>query len=182
MALPHYTQNKAAVNKYEVVHPNLFEVTIMTPLNADSALILEHVRSIGGLSGVNPMVDPVVQKYKWADRSYAGMPSQTYVDLNLNFTLNLNNANEFYMYKTMKEWTDLIHNPATGEMGLKVDYVGTLVVVQFNREGDIFRKLTFKDCFPTGNIQTLDELNYDSPEPAEMQLTIRSDHWDEENN
>mgnify|MGYP001585966381 CR=1 FL=1 len=180
MALPHYTQSKASINKYEPVHPNLFEVTVLAPFQPDAALILEHVRSIGGLQNVNVSVDPVVQKYKWADRSYAGMPSQTFVDLTVNFTLNLNDANQMYIYKTFKQWHDLIYNTATGDMGLKVDYEGTLVVTQFNREGDIFRTLTFKHAFPTGQPQLLDELNYDSPEPAEMAITFRSDHWIEQ--
>jgi hypothetical protein len=177
--LPHYTQNRAAINKYEPVQPNLFEVTVLTPLNHDASLILEHVRSIGGLNNINPSVDPVVQKFKWADRSYAGMPSQTFVDLTITFTLNLNDSNEMYIYKMMRDWYKLTNNPSTGEQGLKVDYAGSLIVVQYNKRGDIFRELTFRDVFPQGQPDMMDELNYDTQDAAEITMTFRSDHWEE---
>ena len=180
MPLPHYTQSKASVNKYEPVHNNLFEITVMTPLNADSALILEHVKSVGGIQNINPAIDAVNQKFKQADRSFMGMPGQTFVDLSLTFTLNLNDVNEMYIYKHLRDWYALGYNPATGEMGLKVDYVGTLIVIQYNRKGDIFRKITFKDCFPTGQPEALDTLDYESSDPQEMVFNIRCDHWDEE--
>lgn len=180
MPYPHYTQSKVSVSKYEPVYNNLFEVTLLTPLNSDSALILEHVKNIGGLQGVNPSIEAVGQKFKFADRSFAGMPSQTYVDLNINFTLNLNTSNEMYLYKQLRDWYSIMYNPATGEMGLKVEYVGSLIVVQYNRRGDIFRKVTFKDVFPTGQLETLDSLDYESGDLAELAITLRSDHWVEE--
>ena len=180
MPRPHYTQSKASINLYEPVHSNLFEVTILTPLNADAALILEHVKSISGMQGVNPSIDAVNQKFKFADRSFAGMPSQTYVDLNVAFTLNLNTANEMYLYKTLRDWYTIMYNPLTGEMGLKAEYVGTIIIVHYNRRGDIFRKVTFLDAFPTGQLETLDSLDYDTSDPQELTLNFRSDHWTEE--
>jgi hypothetical protein len=181
MARAHYTQAKASNQKFEPVYPNLFEVTILSPTVPDSSLVLEHVKSIGGLQNINPNVDAITQKYKWTDRSYAGMPSQTYVDLTLVFTLNLNFANEMYMYKQMKAWYDLAYNPANGTMGLKRDYVGSLVVVQYNRVTDIFRKMVFKDAFPIGQPQLLDELNYETTDAQDITITIRSDVWEEVN-
>lgn len=180
MPHPHYTQAKASVNLYEPVYGNLFEVTVMTPFQPDPGLILEHVKSIGGLQNVNPSVDAVNQKYKFADRSYAGMPSQTFVDLSIVFTLNLDEANAMYLYKQLRDWYALTYNPLTGEMALKVEYVGTLIVVQYNRRGDIFRKITFKDAFPTGQPETMDSLDYESSDPQELTLNIRSDYWVEE--
>lgn len=181
MPLPHYTQAKASIQKFEPVYQNLFEVTILTPLNQDSSLILQHVKSIGGLNALNPSVGPVGQKYKFADRSYAGMPDQTFAELSLVFTVNLNDANQAYMYKYMRDWYRLTYDPLTGEMGLKANYTGTMIVVQYNRRGDVFRKITFKDCFPTGQPTFVDSLSYDTSEPAEVNMTIRSDYWIEEN-
>ncbi len=177
---PHYNQSKASRDMYEPVYPNLFEVTLMTPLNHDSALILEHVKSIGGLQGVNPAVDSVGQKYKFADRSFAGMPSETAVSLSIVFTLNVNTSNELYLYKQLRDWYALIYNPLTGEMGLKVEYVGTMIVVMYNRKGDIFRKITFEDVFPTGNPEAMDSLDYESSDPQELTMNFRCDHWTEE--
>jgi hypothetical protein len=66
-------------------------------------------------------------------------------------------------------------------MGLKRDYVGSMIVVQYNRAGDIFRKITFKDVFPTGTLETMGDLAYETNDPAELSMTLRCDHWVEEN-
>jgi hypothetical protein len=181
MPLPHYTQSTASTQKFEPIYPNLFEVTIFTPLGNDTGLILEHVKSIGGLNALNPSIDAVGQKYKFADRSFAGMPSATTAEITVNFTLNLNEANENYIYNIFRNWYKLIYDPLTGEMGLKKDYVGSMIIVQYNRAGDIFRKITLKDVFPTGQPTFLDELNYETQDPAELSMTYRVDHWVEEN-
>jgi hypothetical protein len=181
MPLPHYTQSRASTQKFEPIYPNLFEVTIFSPLGDDTGLILESVKSIGGLNALNPSIDTVGQKYKFADRSFAGMPASTFADITLNFTLNLNDANENYIYNTFRNWYKLIYDPLTGEMGLKKDYVGSMIIVQYNRAGDIFRKITLKDVFPTGQPDFLDELNYETQDAAELSMTYRVDHWVEEN-
>jgi len=181
MPLPHYTQAKASVNNFEPIYTNLFEVTLLTPLNDDAGLILQHVKSIAGLDALNPAIEAVGQKYKFADRSYAGMPAQTFVDLTLNFTLNLNDSNENYIYNTLRNWYKLIYDPQTGEMGLKRDYVGSAVIVQYDRAGNIFRRITCKDIFPSGQLTMADELNYETIEAVSMSQIYRCDHWLEEN-
>ena len=181
MPLPHYTQSRASSQRFEPIQPNLFELTVFSPLGDDTGLILEQVISIGGLNALNPSIDPIQQKYKFADRSFAGMPGQTFVDLPVNFTLNLNDANENYIYNTFRNWTNLIYDPLTGEMGLKKDYVGSMILVQYNRAGDIYRKITFKDVFPIGQIDFVDEMNYTVQDAVELTMTYRCDHWVEEN-
>jgi len=182
MPLPHYTQARASTQNFEPIQQNLFEVTIFTPAGDDAGLILEHVRSIAGLNALNPTVDAASpQKYKFSDRSYAGMPSQTFVDLTILFTLNLNEANENYIYNTFRNWYKLIYDPATGEMSLKKDYIGSLILVQYNRAGDIYRKVTAKSIFPTGSPAWADDMNYDSSDPVELTMIFRCDHWVDEN-
>ena len=181
MPLPHYTQSRASSQRFEPIQPNLFELTVFSPLGDDTGLILEQVKSIGGLNALNPSIDPIQQKYKFADRSFAGMPAQTFVDLPVNFTLNLNDANENYIYNTFRNWTNLIYDPLTGEMGLKKEYVGSMILVQYNRAGDIFRKITFKDVFPIQQMDFVDELAYENQDAVELTITYRCDHWVEEN-
>ncbi len=181
MPLPHYTQSRASSQRYEPIQPNLFEVTVFSPLGDDTGLILEQVKTIGGLNNLNPAVDAIGQKYKFADRSFASMPGQTFMDLTVNFSLNLNEANENYIYNTFRNWYKLIYDPLTGEMGLKKDYVGSMIIVQYNRAGDIFRKITCKDVFPTGQPDFVDELSYETPDAVDLTMTYRCDHWVEEN-
>jgi hypothetical protein len=156
-------------------------VTVFSPLGDDTGLILEQVKTIGGLNNLNPAVDAIGQKYKFADRSFASMPGQTFMDLTVNFSLNLNEANENYIYNTFRNWYKLIYDPLTGEMGLKKDYVGSMIIVQYNRAGDIFRKITCKDVFPTGQPDFVDELSYETPDAVDLTMTYRCDHWVEEN-
>jgi len=181
MPLPHYTQSRASSQRYEPVQPNLFEVTVFSPLGDDTGLILEQVKTIGGLNNLNPAVDAIGQKYKFADRSFASMPASTVMDLTVNFSLNLNEANENYIYNTFRNWYKLIYDPLTGEMGLKKDYVGSMIIVQYNRAGDVFRKITCKDVFPTGQPDFVDELSYETPDAVDLTMTYRCDHWVEEN-
>lgn len=179
--LPHYTQSRASKNKYEPVYKNLFEVTFLPPPGVSGGeILLEHVISVSGLEGINPTVDAVTQKFKFADRSYAGMPSQTYVDVSITFSLNLNESNSMYVYKTLQDWYKKIYNPLTGEMGLKKDYTGTIIIVQYNRVGDIYRKIVLKHAFPTGTLQGVGDYDYSSADPVTLSITFRSDHWDEE--
>ncbi len=177
--LPHYNSTKAAVNKFEPVTKNMFDVTVMAP-GDNEPLLLEHVKSVGGI-GIDKGVEPVEQKYKYATRSYAGVPGDTKIDVTIVFTLNLNDANENYIYNAIKRWRNRVYNPLTGEMGLKRDYCGQVIILMHNRVGDVYRKVVLKDVFPTGDLDTFNDLSYEETDAAELTLTLRCDHWDEEN-
>lgn len=181
MALPHYSQDQTSKKgmQYEPVQANLFEVTILPPAGvADQTLLIQHVNSIAGLD-LYKAIEAKTQKFKFATRSYAGMPSETSVDVTVNFSLNLNNANQAYLYKTLRQWYNKQFDPQTGVMGLKKDYVGTLVIVQFNRAGDIYRTVTLEDCFITSALGFTTELNYESSDPATLEVIWRSDAFKE---
>ena len=160
--LPHYQNSLSATNRFEPVYLNQFEVTIIPPPAVlGGEILLQHVTKVSGLSlDKNPGL--VTQKYKFAKRNYAGAkPDNTYMDLSLSFTINLNDANSMYVFKTLRQWSDLIYNPLTGAMGLKNDYVGTIVVSIFNKQGDVFRRITSRDCYPTKPVNPMN-LNYTS--------------------
>ena len=144
MALSHFKNSHAAVNKWEVVNPAMFEVTILPPtLDGDrdltTQLLLEHVRSISGLDGLNPPMGTVIQKFKQAERVYLGVPEQTHLELSMTFSLNLNDSNENYIYTTLRKWYNKAFNPATGQYGVKKEYCGSMVIVEYNRDGSIWR-------------------------------------------
>ena len=182
MALPHYSQDQTSKKgkQFEPVMANLFEVTILPPNGVDdSNLLLQHVNSISGLDSLYKEVAAVEQKYKFATRSFAGMPDGSAVDITVNFSLNINDSNQAYLYKTMRQWYNAQYDPQTGEMGLKKDYTGTIVVVQFNRAGDIYRTVTLEDAFITSGLAFTAELSYESAEPVPMDVTWRCDTWKE---
>ena len=186
MALSHFKNSHAAVNKWEVVNPALFEVTILPPVldgeqdNLTTQLLLEHVRSISGLDGLNPAMGTVIQKYKQAERVYLGVPEQTHLELAMTFSLNLNDSNENYIYTTLRKWYNKAFNPATGAYGLKKDYCGSMVIVEYNRDGSIWRKVTCNNVIP-GQPTGMNDRNYDNGNEAnEISITFQCDIWDDE--
>lgn len=180
MALPHFRNSVAAVKKFEPVYPALFEMSLFPPFQTDTALLLQHVISVGGLDGLNPNMQTVEQKFKQASRSYAGFPDKTTLDLQVTFTMNINDANENYIYTTLRKWTNLTWNPLNGSMGLKIDYCGSGVLVQYNRDGSIYRKIILEQLFPIGALSVGGDFGYDkTTEVSQAQQTFRCDVWDE---
>ena len=193
MALKHYSHYRnstAASGMYEIVSPALFEVHLTFPalingskdINGD--LLIEHVRSISGLDGVTPTVGTVVQKYKFAERHYASAgPDKTSLELQITYTLNLNDAHENYVYNMLRKWYNLIYNPQNGQTLVKKQYAkgSVLRIYEYDRGGAIWRKITCFDFFPSTPPTGLNENNYDSVGDAKtVSITFMVDDWVEE--
>jgi hypothetical protein len=178
--LPYWTNSQAAVNYYEPIYQNQFEVILTPPAvigGPNVALLVEHVTKISGLPEINSAGSLVEQKYKFATRSYAGaLPDKTTADLALNFTVNLNEENDAYVYNILRAWNDLLYNPLTGQQGLKREYVGEMVCVAFNKRGEIFREWKFPSIIPTTKLNEID-LNYTSNDVYAIDITYRADYW-----
>ena len=178
--LPHYQNSLFGINKYEPVYLNQFEVLVTPPGPVlGGQILVQQVTNLSGLE-VDKTPAPIQQRYKFAVRNYAGAkPDQTYFDLVLSFTVNLNDANSMYVFKTLRQWTDLIYNPLTGAMGVKANYTGTMVISIFNKQGDVFRRITCKDCFPTTPL-TVMELDYQAIDIYNVTMTWAVDYWDDQ--
>ena len=178
--LPHYQNSLFGINKYEPVYLNQFEVLITPPGPVlGGQILVQQVTKLSGLEA-DKTPAPIQQRYKFAVRNYAGAkPEQTVFDLALSFTVNLNDANSMYVFKTLRQWTDLIYNPLTGAMGVKTDYTGTIVISIFNKQGDVFRRITCKDCFPTTPL-TVMELDYQAIDIYNVTMTWAVDYWDDQ--
>jgi hypothetical protein len=184
--LPHYSSAKASVNKYEPVFLNQYEVLITPPAAitvpqgnpTNGNILLEQVKSINGL-GADITPPEITQQYKNAKRYYAGpKPNKTGFELEVNFEVNLDNNNSMYAYKVMRQWADLIYNPLTGALGLKKDYTGTIVVSVFNKAGDVFRRITCKDCFIMSNLTPMN-LNYTNSEIFSLRVQWAVDYFED---
>ncbi len=186
--LPHFTASKAAVNLYEPVYLNQFEVIIQPPVavsnplgNSGRTLMVENVVSVTGLSvDKNPGV--MEQRYKFAKRRYtSGVVDDTGVKVSMEFETNLDDNNSNYVYKTLRQWSDLVYNPLTGAMGIKSTYAGdTYILVSiFNKEGDVFRRIKLLNCFPTDPIKTLDLDYSNGTTPYKIQIGFRADYFED---
>lgn len=148
--LPHYRNSKAAMNKFEPVYQAQFEVLLTPPAAVTGwTLVMENVMKIGGLE-LNKQPAPVMQKYKSATRTFAGaVVDDTTVKITMDFEVNLDDSNSAYVYKALRKWCDLIYDPLTGRTGLKRDYSGGPMIINFfNKAGDIFRQVTAPVVFP----------------------------------
>lgn len=184
--LPHYTSSKASVNKFEPIYLNQFEVIISPPLTVSVPqgnpgspnILLEQVVRVSGLQ-VDQNPGEIFQQYKFAKRYYAGAaPPRTGLDVNIEFEVNLDDNNSMYVFKVLRQWSDLIYNPLTGAMGLKKDYTGNILINVFNKQGDIFRKITLKDCFPMSPITEM-SLNYTQMGIYRINVTWAVDYFDD---
>jgi hypothetical protein len=188
--LPHYNNSKAARNNYEPVFLNQFEVLITPPsavtlanvrFNGES-IMTQQVKSVTGSLAVDIQPGgPVTQYYKFAERRYAGgEPSTSDVEFSVAFEVNLDENNSMTMYKILRQWSDLIYNPLTGAMGLKRDYVGQMVISIFNKQGDVFRRITLNNCFPVEELTPM-SLNYESGDSLYvLDTTWKSDYWQDQ--
>jgi hypothetical protein len=184
--LPHFTSSKASVNKYEPVFLNQFEVSITPPaaivppqgVPGSGNILLEQVTSVSGLA-VDQNPGETTQQFKFAKRYYAGAaPANTGLDVDITFEINLDDNNSMYVFKTLRQWSDLIYNPITGAMGLKANYTGNLLINVFNKAGDVHRRINLKDCFPSTAITEM-ALNYTQANIYQITTQWAVDYFDD---
>jgi len=181
--LPHYKNSIAAQKLWDPVFFAYFDVMITPPSGvSDWPLVMNNILKIEGLMGNAHELNMQQQKYKGANRSFVGgvVPDNSH-ELTLSFEVNLNDSNSMYVYKAIRQWSDLAFNPLTGKWGMKRDYHGgPLVVTQFNANGDIFRQITYQVAIPTSQVKGPDEVDWEADGIYRVEgWTIRVDDWDE---
>ena len=185
--LPHFKNSLVGRNLFEPLYLNQFTVIITPPAsinnNAITPLLVEHVKEITGLpeqAGTGKLQE---QRYRFSKRYFAaGVPADTGAKLVVSFEVNLNDANEMYIYNQFRAWANLVYDPLTGRQGLKKDYApngANIYVGVHNRAGDIYRTVTLEDCFITSALGFTTELNYESADPATLEVIWRSDAFKE---
>lgn len=185
--LPHYTNSRAAINNFEPVFMNQFEVLITPPSGVTDAnitykgetILTQQVKSITGLAVDILPAQSVEQNYKFATRRYAGgEPVTTDMTMSIEFEVNLNDDNSMSVYKILRQWSDLIYNPLSGAMGIKNDYVGSIVISVFNKRGDVFRRIRIPSCFLNEAINPM-ELDYENASIYVINTSWICDYWDD---
>lgn len=176
--LPHTRNAQAGNNAWEAVVPSQFAVYLMPPAAVGDATILtEHVISISGLF-IEYQGNVITQQFQMATRSYDSNDKQTFYDITINFSLNLNDANDNYVYNILQRWSRLKWDPTTGKRGLKKDYIGQLTGVKYNRDGSIYQQRTAFQCFPSSDLPDLNG-DYTAHDPQQCEMTFRAD-WVED--
>lgn len=185
MSLPHITNSQAGRNLWDPVHTNIFEVTFTIPdalrtiYGGDEGIITEHVLKISGLDALHRGPAVGQQKFMGTDRSYLQPKlDSTHAELEVEFTLNLRNDTDNYLYKLLKAWVKLGYDVATGERHLKKDYCADWMKVSIaNRQGDVFQEIVFKDVMIADGVSNFNELNYDTGDALTISCKFISDWW-----
>lgn len=178
--LPHTRNSEAGANMYEPVIGSQFMVYLIPPTGVSGGAILtQHAKNITGMFVESAGESLTEQKYQTATRSYDSNEKTTTYDITIVFTMNLNDANQNYVYNTLREWNRKRWNPLTGERGLKKDYVGTITAEKYNRDGSIFWRRTAHQAFPKSNLPDL-QGDYTSHEAQEVEVQWRADYVTDE--
>lgn len=187
--LPHIQKVAAGINKWDPMHSSIFEVSFTPPealiddgsFSGDELEILsQQVVSVSGLDALQKIAAAGSQKFIGADVSFLNPTlDSTYVEFTIVFNLNLRNVTDAYVLTLFKKWGQLSYNIGNGQRSLKKHYAcDTMIISEANRDGTVWRRVTFKDVFITG-MTGLDTLDYTSSEARQLSITFRSDYWQE---
>ena len=173
------------MEQFEPVYLNLFQVSLIPPPGItvwDKELIIENVISVKQMN-VEKMPNPLItQTFKGHKRSYAGsLVTDTFVDVQIDFEVNVNNDNSMYVYKSLRRWSDLVYDPLTGAMTPKLSYASKqslLTVHLYKKNGDIIRTWIYPSVFPSKALGQMD-LDYAQQTNYKASITFRSDYWED---
>jgi hypothetical protein len=187
--LPHFRNSKAAVSLYEPLYLNQFEVLIQPPPAvsnplglANRTLLVENLLSFSIKSvDKNPRAT-AVQNYKFAQRRYAGgAVDDTAATIDITFETNIDDNGSNYVYKTLRQWHDLIYNPLTGAMGLKRTYANQtyMLVNIFDKEGNVYKQIKLYNCFPIKAIDAYSLAYENGTTLYKINAQFRADYFDD---
>lgn len=178
--LPHFTNAQAAINNWEPLYLNQFEVIFTPPaIVGGTNLLLEQVKTVKGLPEITP-TGSVTQYYKFAERNYAdAKPETTSADIEISFEVNLDDSNSMYTYNTLRQWGNIHYNPMNGSQSIKKRYVGAMSVYIFNKDQEIYRTFDFKSVIMLDPLNAM-ELDYTSKDGIyTMTAKFKADWWEE---
>jgi len=184
--LSHFRNSRASQELFEPVYQNLFTVQIALPPKmgvTDEAanLMLEGITNIAGLQSHSFPTSQASQKFKWAERRFAGSkPEKTTMDVSFDFEVNVDKTPSAYIIKTLRKWCDLVYDPLTGRTGLKADYVAPYVLITlYDRAARPFWQWKMHHVFPMTGIAEV-PLDYNSEDVFKVTgFTLAADFWDE---
>lgn len=188
MALPHLKNSTAGRNKFDPVHNNIFELRFTVPealrntYGKDEVLLTEHVTKVTGIgAALNKAPGTGTQKFMGTDRSYITPKlDSTRAEFSVEFTLNLRNDVDNYIYKLLRAWAALGYDINTGARSLKRDYCADWMDLAIaNRAGDIYHEIIFKDVMMNGDLGGPADYDYESGDAQVITANFVSDWWEE---
>lgn len=184
MALPHFSQITSHNSNWEPSYKNLFEVEVFLPeeiaqYHTDSRILLLENISAAKMPTYTTL-GTVAQKYKYSTRLFVGFPDSTSItDLSLTLNVNQNDDKQYFTFRMIKDWYDLVWNNEDGSSNYKSKIVGEIIVYQHDREGEITRRVTYHNCQITGFSGMEDLVWGGGAEIHELTATFAVDWWED---
>jgi len=177
--LSHVKNSQAGRKNWEAHVDSLFKVTFIPPVGVTNSEILsEQVTTVFGWKVPGP--EAVQQVFMQAKRNSASTDIDNTQNIVITFELNLNDQFQNYVYNTLMDWRKKVYNPLTGEKGLKKDYTGTILVESFAADGTIYWTRRLKNVWPSGDLNSIGQNDYQSSEPIKLEQNFIADWYEEE--
>ena len=184
--LPHITNVKAGLERYDPMHSSMFQISftlpyVMTEYDQREMLILsQQVVSVNGLDGLQKPLQMYTQKYLGVDVAFFNPRLEsTGIDFTIVFNLNIRNTSDAYVFKIFKQWLNLIYSLSTGVIPLiNQAKARTMTILEANRDGTVWRQVVMQNVIMTQMIG-LDTLDYTAAEARQLAVTFHADFWDE---
>lgn len=184
MPLAHFTSVDSHREKWEPIHSNLFEVTIILPQVLQSIhpnathLLLEN--TVEANMPTYPTLTTSEQRFKYSTRLFVMMPDTTSIkDLKIKFNLNQNNDYQIFCFKMLKDWYDLAWNNETGTLHYKKNLIGDIIIHHHDKEGKVIRRVTYHNVMMVG-FTGMETLNWASgTEVMSLDASFVADYWED---
>jgi len=147
--LPHFTNLQTTQNFNEAVHPSLYEVIFILPTllqGRDDVVLLENATKVSGLN-LQPDISPNKdQRFKYSNRAYLTLPTDTTKEVTISFNVNQNGQGAIFVWNILKAWYDLVWNSQDGSTHYKADINGSIIVNQHDKKGFVIRRVTLHNA------------------------------------
>lgn len=184
MPLAHFTQIDSHREKWEPIHKNLYEVTIILPQVLQSIhpnathLLLENTKT--AKLPAYPVLQPIDQRFKYSTRAFLTMPEKTHLDdISIAFNLNQNDDYQIFCFKMLKDWYDLGWNNETGTLHYKKNLVGDIIIHLHDKEGKVIRRVTYHNAM-MNQFTGFEDLAWESSTDIfDLTANFVADYWED---
>lgn len=181
MKLPHVRNSAVAQGVQEAVFTSLYEMQLFPPDGipfVDS--LVDEIVSITGLDKLDELPAIKTQLSRGHTRVFtAPLLESTHLELEMKVNLNASgrNADQLVIYEMFKQWARRQRDERTGAMGIKIDCIGSGQLAQFNKKGDIWRRIRL-DRILIESITGFDEVALENNDPVQLTVKIVVEEWE----
>ena len=184
MPLPHFTNLQTTQTFNEPVYQGLYEVVFVLPTllqGRDDVVLLENAIKVN-LGDLTPDITTnTSQRFKYSNRAYLTLPSDTTKTFDISFNLNHNGQGAMFVWNTLKSWYDLVWNSQDGSTHYKADLNGSVIINHHDKKGFVIRRVTLHNAQLLGLTDPSASLDWSQTDiVGEVNAKFIADYWTDE--